>query len=610
MSKPRQNIETAQQEMRALREAIIVYQTHLQKAVARLHTRSAVSADPILQAKIAALKALCKAVFEEEVLDEAEKGKTISIHRARAELESLMQFITQHKDTMQILKQRRGHGEGEAYSKFWRVMDTLLQKLGIYHWSVTGARLLKQTEEVAYRNHTTSSARKAVALEAQERQQTHDASTPIPPAVVAPDPLPDATPPASVTPSASSPTLTDLPSQALARITSFLPNLPDVVSLAKVSRFTHSALAQEGVMKKRAFEPLLLAVMEDDRKKAALILEQYPEYALRVKQKQKLIFESKYTFQKFDLEGCSPLALACQMRELEMVKLLLPAADSYIASLKREEGALKEAALKEKREEKGEEDTQGALKNLEKTIKQAEEERTKALALWKPYATHHNERGEEEITIPPYYQALLQPLIDAFTREAFPNGEEMEALLSDVTEVALASFREQILPPTPIKPDYLDPELLLLAAYMAYDLNFNQFQSWDQREHFCAKVIGFIQSILSPETAKVFCEGLYEVVEENKPISARAASLRLLRYGRRETTAPFYREAASSVVGLGYKDKYTHASRGCSRRGGGWRGGVSPAVAKLWQSKTTSFQRLCKESNRNTNAPAKMKRPG
>lgn len=60
-------------------------------------------------------------------------------------------------------------------------------------------------------------------------------------------------------------------------------------------------------------------------------------------------------------------------------------------------------------------------------------------------------------------------------------------------------------------------------------------------------VIGFIQSLLSPEDAKVFCQGLYDVVEKGKEINESAACLCLV--GEKS----FYRDDRQVGTGLGFK---------------------------------------------------------
>ncbi len=85
-----------------------------------------------------------------------------------------------------------------------------------------------------------------------------------------------------------------------------------------------------------------------------------------------------------------------------------------------------------------------------------------------------------------------------------------------------------LLPEQAVKlDDYFDIELLFYAVCKMYDEQFNVFADWNQRQAFCIRVMGIIQSVLPPETAKVLCEGLYYGMEENRPVGKLAASLKL-----------------------------------------------------------------------------------
>ncbi len=199
MSKSRQGWE--EKEMQGLRDALIKYQTSLQEAVnedlfrqvhpkkdSPLHSQESprefnyeafkqnfftadiekekfnYTAHPLLLKKVAAMKKLCKAVFESEIIDKKLAGKPIDADTASFALQRLKDFIRDNKNSLHILKQRRGHGDGAAYSRFWSVMDFILQKLGIYHLSVTGADIFKKTEAVVHRAHKKQSNDWAEAL--------------------------------------------------------------------------------------------------------------------------------------------------------------------------------------------------------------------------------------------------------------------------------------------------------------------------------------------------------------------------------------------------------------------------------------------------------------
>jgi hypothetical protein len=105
-----------------------------------------------------------------------------------------------------------------------------------------------------------------------------------------------------------------------------------------------------------------------------------------------------------------------------------------------------------------------------------------------------------------------------------------------------------LLPEKAVKlDDYFDIELLFYAVCKMYDEQFNVFADWNQRQAFCIRVMGIIQSVLPPETAKALCEGLYYVMEENRPVGELAASLKL------KGGQSFYRPSRDSHVGLGFE---------------------------------------------------------
>lgn len=128
---------------------------------------------------------------------------------------------------------------------------------------------------------------------------------------------------------------------------------------------------------------------------------------------------------------------------------------------------------------------------------------------------------------------------DALINHIRAGGDDMQS--------ALHTFRSTILPPSAITlNESYHIEKLLLAAYQAYINKITLFKSTAQRHIFCKNVIGFLQSLVIPEVAKVFCEGLYYVVEEKQPISTRATSLTL------PNGCNFYRSDKNTAAGLGF----------------------------------------------------------
>ena len=274
----------------------------------------------------------------------------------------------------------------------------------------------------------------------------------------------------------------------------------------------------------------LQAVIDDDRNIVAELLDKNPELLL-VKAKKGVAIQSQHTWLTIDAEDEDALSIAVKRKQIKMVELMLPYYDK-----------------------------------LEQTpdVLQA---KSKALSAWVFYKMQKNEEGAIEIVIPREYSIYAQSLIDVFRNETFPNGTNGK--FSEKTELAIESLFNILLPKRSVKlDDYLDPELFLLALYKAYNDNFALFQgNWKQLEAFCIRVIGLVQSVLSPETAKIFCEGLYYVVEESRSISPRASLLKLL------SGEAFYRSGFESRVGLGFE--YLCSGRGHGRAGlggRGWRG--------------------------------------
>ena len=263
-------------------------------------------------------------------------------------------------------------------------------------------------------------------------------------------------------------------------------------------------------LKKAVVTHLIKAVIDDDRETIEKILTSYhnpemlllyPNTSLPLKT-QKEGIQSQLTWQRLIPEP--PLVMALKRNQVEMVKLLLP-----------------------------------YFKNFEGGIE-------KALQQW--------EVAEKEMADAKKRSEGFdfKSLIEVIAQETFPNGTDITTKLSDETEQALAKFREKVLPAQAIAlSDYYDIEELLKAAFNAYDTHFNIFHgdkaARRERRVYFVKVIGFIQSLLSRKDAEVWCQGLYNVVENGQKIEAQAASLKL-RDGE-----SFYRDSFGSLDGLGFK---------------------------------------------------------
>lgn len=279
------------------------------------------------------------------------------------------------------------------------------------------------------------------------------------------------------------------------------------------------------------------AVIDDDRDTVRVLLELNP--ALLLAEPNEMVIESQLTWQRFYAE--TALAMAVKRKQIEMIKILLPYYDKLVAAC---------------------------------VTPEQKEEMTTAKALemseWQEYEikvneVDENDADEVEFVIPPAYADIIQNLINVFSQEALPE-DSPEKHLSPTAEAALTQLFNMLLPEQAVKlDDYFDIELLFYAVCKMYDEQFNVFADWNQREAFCIRVMGIIQSVLPPETAKVLCEGLYYVMGENRPIGVLAVSLKL------KGGQPFYRSSRDSHSGLGFEYLCAPVGRLGAASAGVWR---------------------------------------
>lgn len=343
-----------------------------------------------------------------------------------------------------------------------------------------------------------------------------------------------------------------LPDEVLVHIDSYLGKLSDKSSFFQGCVHLHSIF--QPPLNELAFEKLSQAVIDDDRETVKKLLDKNPSLVLFTPSKG-IVIESKLTWQRFYIEE-DVVTAAARRKQIEMIKLLLSYRD----------------------------------KQLEQTdlVKAT---RTKALSAWVFYETQTNEQGEKEIIIPEVYADYAQELINVFKKESFPGGK-----LSDDAEVALVSLFDRLLPENAVKlDDYLDPELLLLAVYKAYRDNFATFNyNWKQLDAFGIRVIGLIQSVLAPETAEIFCEGLDDVAKaEEKGVKKEISTP--AREHKLKGGQSFYRSSHDSHTGTGsdyfvgiYDGYPTDTGAGeCYRQG--W---PATRFAKTLASKSSKFSEL------------------
>jgi hypothetical protein len=218
------------------------------------------------------------------------------------------------------------------------------------------------------------------------------------------------------------------------------------------------------------------------------------------------VIESQCTWQRMYAEN--PLVMAAKRRQIKMMGLLLV----YYGKLPQTD----------------------AVMNA----------RAKGLSAWVHYEIFENNRGQYEIVIPDKY---AKDMLDVFCEETFPNGVPdyskipTNVRLSETTEKTLESLFNDLLPECAVRlDDYFDVELLLFAVYKTYCDHLRQFQNWNQRDAFCVRVIGLIQGVQSPETAKIFCEFFGYVKNRN-------ACEHELIGGK-----AYYRIGRDSFIGLGF----------------------------------------------------------
>jgi hypothetical protein len=304
----------------------------------------------------------------------------------------------------------------------------------------------------------------------------------------------------------------------------------------------------------------LQAVINDDRQTVKAMLDKMPQLLL-VTPSSGLVVESQHTWQKFYAEPA--LTMASKLKQIKMTELLL----SYYDKLPQDDDVIKA--------------------------------KTAGLSAFKPYDTQENADGIKEILIPQEYASLAQSLVDVFREETFPNGTPgvnnipRNIELSERTESALLSLLNILVPQQAVKLDEcIDVELLLLATYQAYVNNFDTFNNnWAQLDALCIRVMGLIQSALIPETGKIFCESLYDVVREMdkgkvREISPTAVSHRL-KGGEK-----FYRESREERRGIGFE--FLCDVFGGHRGQAEWprRGTEGGGLERLCQTKTATFQNI------------------
>jgi hypothetical protein len=252
---------------------------------------------------------------------------------------------------------------------------------------------------------------------------------------------------------------------------------------------------------------LCQAVIDDDIATTELILDFDPRLLMIEPASEEVTeIESKLTWRKFLTE--KPFIMAQKLNRFEMTKTILP----YFERL---ENACK---------------TESEKLNV-----------TKQRVL--PALLDEKEQKQQDEKLQQlYFKDYIEPLINMIVVDPYADGQ-----INHATETALETFKKLLLPDNAQSLDNaINIEQLLFAAYKAYDRYFNTFQNWAQRDIYAIKVIGFIQSLISPELAKAYCEGLYHVMVNGRQIGPRGHALIL------EGEIPFYHTDRVSQSGLGF----------------------------------------------------------
>lgn len=265
-------------------------------------------------------------------------------------------------------------------------------------------------------------------------------------------------------------------------------------------------------LKRRAQQKVWQAVIDDHQQTVIKVAHTYPRLLLQAAPLGFAI-KSQYTHQEFDLSGETLLSVAVKRKQIKMIEILL-----------------------------------SCLSSVEQT-NEDKKQISDALSRWSPYKKTKLINNKDLIIIPIEFEVYTQLLISICINENFENNT-----ISSTTEIALNKLFDILLPKIPQRlDDCIDQELFLFSLYLAYYNNFDRFISHVQRWLFQDRIIGFAQSLLSPETAKIFCEGFSNVIFNNCAISEKASKLLL------NDDKPFYRLSRDTRLGMGFEYHARHS---------------------------------------------------
>lgn len=345
-----------------------------------------------------------------------------------------------------------------------------------------------------------------------------------------------------------------------------IPDKDVTTVMSKLSRTNkHFYNMFKDELTKRAFKEFFRAVIDDDRTTVIRILKNKPELLL-MDAPSNLIIESQLTWERFTGK---PAVIAAKRKQIRMLEVMLP----YYAKIK---------------------DVNAA--------KKAEEE---MLSAWPIYEINQDKikdkiKDADAIIPPSRCVDYAKSIIDIIQNEDFSNGG-----LSEETREAISllfKFLYQVQKNIDKEKDYVDPEMFLYTIYYVY---FKQakFKYLAQKDTFFIRVIGLIQSILSPEMAKLLCEG----VDTSFPTPSELSKLENKKIGNNammhkfRNGESFYRSSRDATSGSGvstFCDIGVHRSLNTTKDPNlNWAGHVTLWwLCSLMINKDIKFQKLAKKA--------------
>ncbi|MDR3503227.1 MAG: hypothetical protein P4L79_11675 [Legionella sp.] len=312
------------------------------------------------------------------------------------------------------------------------------------------------------------------------------------------------------------------------------------------------------------------AVIDDQRPRVIRILNKYPNLLL-LPAPDSMFINCLYSSElKINITGETVLSFSAKNTQIEMLKIFKP----FLAKL-----------------------AQQSQQNH--ILIQTD------LAKWPSYVFVNG-----QFALPERYRELIEmvssrllkhsPLGNASTIKAFENK-------------AWPAFRDKLLPEEPVTlGDGIDTgswnmDLLLLTARVIYEARIAKFVDEEIRGVYLIRVLGFLQRLVSPETAKVLCADLEKVVYEGYKVSDRVAHLKpgQQSYSEQEMALKmgdsmnFYPARSSDTTGQGYE---WFCDRGLMTVGAYSASGIASATwTQFMLQKQTEYEGLLHELTQEKN---------